>query len=172
MGSRLMLGSGSAPLLNRLFHWITMERRANTCEKPSPHRNTSSSVIGKWCALRAMSIFFLVVLGCLFYFIFLNFGSGDGTQNCLLYGLAVTQPFPAFWVPPLFFILSMSFIFTCVFQMYSPPPIRVTFFCCCCFFGLLSVETICECVPRPLVFLGLCVHENSHHGAACVYPVP
>lgn len=74
MGSRLMLGSGSAPLLNRLFHCIPMERRANTCEKPSPHRNTSSSVIGKWCALRAMSIFFLVVLGCLFYFIFLNFG--------------------------------------------------------------------------------------------------
>lgn len=118
MGSRLMLGSGSAPLLNRLFHCIPMERRANTCEKPSPHRNTSSSVIGKWCALRAMSIFFLVVLGCLFYFFKLWFW-GWNPELCIMWA-SCNPALPGFLGTSfIFYFINVFYFYMCLPNVFS-----------------------------------------------------
>lgn len=74
----------------------------------------------------------LIVLGCLFIYLFFDFGPGNGTQSLVLCGIAelwfctVTYSPSKRWVPYLFFSLSVCTLsFKCVY--YSSPPMWVTF---------------------------------------------
>lgn len=142
--------------LSASVEWLLctpIEKRANSCRESIPTK-AFSNVMRKLDAIRLI-VFFLIVLGCLF-FIFLTLVLGMEPRTLYriaeLYSCAVTEPF-------LFFFLFFGCLFLFYLSVRCHLNVFVLYYLCnrlfC--FGLFLVELACEYLPRLWVFLGVYV---------------